>query len=82
MHARELAIALHNDIDEFVKIALGAATVSDRIKVMETELFKHLSGRLNSHGSNSDSNWRHALLDGDIELNAAGLDAWLRRTPA
>jgi glyoxylase-like metal-dependent hydrolase (beta-lactamase superfamily II) len=82
MHARELAIALHNDIDEFVKIALRAATVSDRIKVMETELFKHLSGRLNSHGSNSDSNWRHALLDGDIELNAAGLDAWLRRTPA
>jgi hypothetical protein len=34
---------------------------------------------LRAHGYAGDEATRHALLDGDVSLNAAGLDAWLRR---
>ena len=46
---------------------------------IERELFAHLSRRLQAHGFAGDEAARHALLDGDVVLNAAGLDAWLRR---
>jgi hypothetical protein len=32
-----------------------------------------------AHGFAGDETARHALLDGDVVLNAAGLDVWLRR---
>ncbi|HTV98459.1 MAG TPA: hypothetical protein VME42_20880 [Steroidobacteraceae bacterium] len=51
----------------------------DRARRMEPELFGHLSRRLAAHGFGADEPARHALLDGDVSLNAAGLHAWLSR---
>lgn len=76
---RELALDLHAEIDAFVRIARGAAADPGRVSCIERELFRHLSQRLDAHGFSSDEKARHALLDCDVALNAAGLDAWLTR---
>ena len=73
---------LHADIDAFVGIALGAAAESDRVAAMIPRLFEHLSARLDEHGFTGGAAERHAGLDGDIALNAAGLDTWLSRRRA
>jgi glyoxylase-like metal-dependent hydrolase (beta-lactamase superfamily II) len=73
---------LHADIDAFVAIARGAGGAADRVGRMIPPLFEHLSTRLDLHGFSGDDAARHAGLDGDIALNAAGLDVWLSRRPA
>jgi glyoxylase-like metal-dependent hydrolase (beta-lactamase superfamily II) len=70
---------LQADIDAFVRIATEFATAADRKDRIAAALFAHLSARLDAHGVAADSKWRHSVLDTDIELNAAGLDAWLSR---
>jgi len=77
--APRLGADLHADIDAFVSIARGAASAADPVADMAPKLFAHLSARLDAHGFAGDSARRHAILDGDIELNAAGLAAWLAR---
>ncbi len=74
---RALAPALHADIDAFVRIA-RAASAAGRVR-LELALFEHLSRRLDAHGFSAEMQARHALLDCDVALNAAGLHAWLRR---
>ena len=74
-----LAADLHADVDAFVRIARGVAGAPDRVQAMKRPLFDHLSKRLDAHGYPGDVRTRHALLDGDVMLNAAGLDAWLAR---
>ena len=73
---------LHADIDAFVGIARGVAGDADRVDRMIPQLFEHLSARLDRHGFAGGDAARHAGLDGDIALNAAGLDAWLSRRHA
>jgi glyoxylase-like metal-dependent hydrolase (beta-lactamase superfamily II) len=70
---------LHADIDAFVGIARDVAGERDRIARMIPRLFEHLSSRLDRHGFAGSDAQRHAGLDGDIALNAAGLHAWLSR---
>jgi len=70
---------LHADIDEFVRIASRAANHPDRIEQMAVAIFDYLSMRLDEHGFSAEATLRHALLDGDVALNAAGLDVWLSR---
>jgi glyoxylase-like metal-dependent hydrolase (beta-lactamase superfamily II) len=77
--APRLGADLHADIDAFVSIARGAASAADPVADMAPKLFAHLSARLDAHGFAGDAARRHAILDGDIELNAAGLAAWLAR---
>jgi len=74
-----LSLDLHADIDAFVRIALGVAGESDRVERMIPMLFDHLSKRLDRHGFAGTAAERHAGLDGDVALNAAGLHAWLSR---
>jgi glyoxylase-like metal-dependent hydrolase (beta-lactamase superfamily II) len=75
----KLGCDLHADIDVFVALARYAADAPNRSELLESMLFDHLSERLSAHGSTMDEARRHALLDGDIALNAAGLYAWLSR---
>jgi len=75
----KLARDLDADIDAAARIARASATAPDRLQRIERELFAHLSRRLQAHGFAGDETARHALLDYDVVLNAAGLDAWLRR---
>jgi glyoxylase-like metal-dependent hydrolase (beta-lactamase superfamily II) len=75
----KLARDLDSDIEAVAHIARAAESGPDRLQRMERDLFAHLSRRLQAHGFAGDEAARHALLDGDVALNAAGLDAWLRR---
>ena len=74
-----LGAALHADIDAFVRIAQDAGAPAGRAARIQPPLFEYLSRRLDAHGYGGDEALRHALLDLDVELNAAGLDAWLTR---
>jgi glyoxylase-like metal-dependent hydrolase (beta-lactamase superfamily II) len=73
-----LAQALHADVDAFVRIAREAGRDAGR---MERAMYRHLAERLDAHGFPADEDKRHALLDGDVALNCAGLAAWLARVP-
>jgi glyoxylase-like metal-dependent hydrolase (beta-lactamase superfamily II) len=75
----KLARDLESEIEAFAGIARAAVAAPDRVQRIERELFVHLSGRLQAHGFAGDARARHDLLDGDVALNASGLDAWLRR---
>jgi glyoxylase-like metal-dependent hydrolase (beta-lactamase superfamily II) len=75
----KLARDLHADIDAFVDMARSVAQMPDRLDVLTTLLFDHLSRRLDAQGVSASMAQRHAVLDGDVGLNAAGLIAWLTR---
>ncbi|MFI4889477.1 MAG: MBL fold metallo-hydrolase [Steroidobacterales bacterium] len=81
-HIGKLGADMHADIDACVRIAQGAAGAADPAAVMAPQLFAHLSRRLDSHGCALGFAERRALLDLDVELNAAGLAAWLTRVAA
>lgn len=75
-----LAADLHADIDVLVRIAQQAAPATDRVREMRSRIYRYWSERLAAHGFQGGEDARHALLDGDVDLNTAGLDAWLTRT--
>jgi len=81
-HVEELALDLHSDIDAFVRIARTVADAPDKAERMTPMLFDHLSARLATRGFMGDAAEQHAVLDGDIALNAAGLALWLARRSA
>jgi hypothetical protein len=66
-------------VDTVAKLARDLDADIHAIARIARELFAHLSRRLQAHGCAGDETARHALLDGDVMLNAAGLDVWLRR---
>jgi len=77
-----LGAQLHADVDAFVAIARAAAARTDREDreaAIEHGLWSHLSRRLDAHGFGGDAVRRHAVLDADLRLNAAGLASWLAR---
>jgi glyoxylase-like metal-dependent hydrolase (beta-lactamase superfamily II) len=78
----KLAGDLHAHLDVFVRIAGSVAHEPDRVERIASLMFDHLSQRLDEHGHAGGDAARHAVLDGDIALNAAGLDAWLARRSA
>jgi glyoxylase-like metal-dependent hydrolase (beta-lactamase superfamily II) len=78
-HVARAADDLQADIEAFVRIARQLAAAPDRRNQIAAALFEHLSARLDAHGAATDLDVRHRVLDADIELNAAGLDAWLLR---
>lgn len=73
---------LHTDIDAFVSMARGAPEGPGRVEVLGSRMFDYLSARLAKQGGTVDLAQRHAVLDGDVSLNAAGLVAWLSRRKA
>jgi glyoxylase-like metal-dependent hydrolase (beta-lactamase superfamily II) len=70
---------MHRDIDASVRMAEHAAGAPDPAAAIAPQLVKHLWQRLDEHGCALGDAERHALLDLDVELNAAGLAAWLSR---
>jgi glyoxylase-like metal-dependent hydrolase (beta-lactamase superfamily II) len=75
-----LATDLHSSIDELVRIARRHAQAPDRRERIEAEMFEFFSERLDEHGYAGDRTKRHALIDGDVRLNTAGLEVWLDRS--
>jgi glyoxylase-like metal-dependent hydrolase (beta-lactamase superfamily II) len=76
---RRLGADLHADIDACVAIATAAAQAPDPAAEIRPRLHAHLGSRLERHGCPLPAAERHALLDGDVILNADGLAAWLAR---
>jgi glyoxylase-like metal-dependent hydrolase (beta-lactamase superfamily II) len=74
-----LASDLHAAIVELVRIARQHAQATDRRARIEADMFRYFSVRLDEHGYAGDLERRHALLDEDVRLNAAGLEVWLNR---
>lgn len=72
-----LGAELKADVEAMVEIARAAAPPGE---ALAARIFAHWSRRLDAHGFPADPDRRHALLDGDAALNAAGLEAWLSRT--
>jgi hypothetical protein len=75
-----LARDLHACIVELVRIARSHAGKADRRALMEADMFRFLSVRLDEHGYVGDLAERHRLLDDDVRLNASGLEVWLNRS--
>jgi glyoxylase-like metal-dependent hydrolase (beta-lactamase superfamily II) len=75
-----LGADLQADVAAMAAIAQAHACAPDRVERLGERIFDHWSRRLDAHGFTADAARRHALLDGDAALNAAGLDAWLSRT--
>jgi glyoxylase-like metal-dependent hydrolase (beta-lactamase superfamily II) len=75
-----LARDLHATLFELVRIARRHAGAPDRRALIEADLFGYFSARLDEHGYDGDAARRHELLDGDVRLNAAGLEVWLDRS--
>lgn len=74
-----LARDLHSMIDEIVRITRLHAAAPDRRARIEADMFQAFSDGLDAHGYAGDVEQRHALLDGDVSLNAAGLEIWIDR---
>ena len=74
-----LAADLHTAIDEIVAIARRYATAPDRRARIEADMYAFVDARLDAHGCTLDAAGRHAIVDDDIRLNAAGLEVWLDR---
>jgi glyoxylase-like metal-dependent hydrolase (beta-lactamase superfamily II) len=77
-----LSADLHADIDAFVRMAQSAANESQPTQSLEERLFEHLAMRLDEHEFTGDVAAQHAVLDADMALNAAGLEAWFARRRA
>ncbi len=77
-----LGADLHADIDASVAMARDCAVRPHGAALLRERLYERLSQRLDEHGFDPDPTRRHDLLDGDVELNAAGLESWLGRLRA
>lgn len=70
---------LHEDVDEFVEIALQVENHVDRQSALIDKLAKYLFSRVKAHGSPIADDKIRMNLAMDVKLNAQGLDVWLNR---
>jgi glyoxylase-like metal-dependent hydrolase (beta-lactamase superfamily II) len=75
-----LAAGLHEQIDAMVAAARAAEGRADRHEALKATLADLYADRLRAHGWQGDRTALEALLGGDIELNAQGLEVWLDRS--
>jgi glyoxylase-like metal-dependent hydrolase (beta-lactamase superfamily II) len=70
---------LKQRVAAFVRLGRELAGAPERSARMREEMFRMLSVWLDEHGYTGDRALRHAILDGDVELNVQGLEHWLDR---
>jgi glyoxylase-like metal-dependent hydrolase (beta-lactamase superfamily II) len=75
-----LARDLHACLVELVRIARAHSGETDRRALIEADMFRYFSERLEQHGYAGHAAERHRLLDEDVSLNASGLEIWLDRS--
>lgn len=78
----QLAVDLHELVEEHVRIAKGAAILQgpERLAQIKTELWEVFWGRIQNLGCPIEENRALELLNLDWELNAQGLVSWLERS--
>lgn len=64
-------------LQEYVALAEATAASSNRIETLQTVLLQTSINRVLATGSDLDHDTIRQLLDGDMRLNAQGLDHWL-----
>ncbi len=74
-----LADDMHEGITAYEKMALACVDEEDRGAALELAMFDYLSKRAIEHGFTGDLDALRAVVDIDVDLNAAGLVAWLNR---
>jgi glyoxylase-like metal-dependent hydrolase (beta-lactamase superfamily II) len=78
MDLPRLAGDMHRGIDDFVLIARQHAHSRNPTAATGAALFRYLLGRAREHGVQAGEEYLHEILDMDVELNAMGLEYWLR----
>jgi PAS domain S-box-containing protein len=71
------AAALHHAIDEHVRVARAAPPGPGRHAAIVEGLGELLMARLAAHGAEVARDEALAIFEGDLELNAQGLEVWL-----
>lgn len=81
---QRLATDMHSCLDEYVRIAVGAADAGEaRLDKIRNKMHAYLSQRVRAHGCTLDQKTVDLWLEMDVDLNAKGLSVWLdRRKPA
>ncbi len=74
-----LADDLRGDIRAYVDFADQAESQPDPEAWLREVIRERLHARLDAHGCRRDADWRNAILDTDIQLNAAGIMVWMKR---
>jgi glyoxylase-like metal-dependent hydrolase (beta-lactamase superfamily II) len=70
---------LQEGLRRYVASARAHHAHAERETRMRADIYQWLSEVLDAHGDRHDHAARHAVLDGDIELNVRGLIHWLER---
>ena len=70
---------LHRRLDRFVELAQEHAGSDDRGSAIAAALKQYLFAELRDHGFAGDAEQADAIVGPDAELNAMGLDVWLKR---
>lgn len=74
----QLAVELHRTLDDFVGLAESVRQAGElRHRLLTEKLGKYLLEQLAAHGCRLTGQQALALLAGDVELNAQGLEIWL-----
>jgi len=74
-----LATEMHEGIDTYVALARQHENDSDCSEVLRNSLFEYYIERLSDHGYQGDREMIQSVMSIDVELNAQGLEVWLRR---
>lgn len=74
-----LVADLHAGIDAYRHMALTHEQDDDRPERLRESMFAYLGERAHAHGYAGDSDDLWSLLGIDVDLNAQGLDVWLKR---
>ena len=77
--SRELADQLRTSIDDFVNIALQEKKTPNRVAVIGSRILDYLVAGLETMECDCDEDACRDWLAMDADLNAQGLDVWLRR---
>lgn len=74
-----LAADMHAGIDAYEQMALDCRDNDDRDAALQASMYEYLATRLIAHGFKGDRDAIWSVLELDVTLNAAGLNAWLNR---
>lgn len=74
-----LAADLHAGIDAYRSMALEHEHDDDRLVRLRESMFGYFAERLAEHGYTGDAEDMWSVLSIDVDLNAQGLDVWLKR---
>jgi glyoxylase-like metal-dependent hydrolase (beta-lactamase superfamily II) len=74
-----LAAEMHEGIDTYVTLARRHENDTNRSEALRNSLFEYYVERLSDHGYEGDREMIQSIMGIDVELNAQGLEVWLRR---